>query len=391
MKKHIYNFIDLFSGAGGFSLGFEREGFKCIGAIDNDINAVNTHKYNFPKSKTICSDIENVSPSEFHKKIANKSVDVIIGGPPCPTFSTIGHAKIQSLGNNVYDDKRTRLFVNFLEYVEYFQPYIFVIENVPNFITKYNGKIFQRTLDMIKNLDGDYHVCNPVKVLNSVNYGVPQTRKRMFLVGCKKDYSFNYPEETHGGIDKTDLFSNEEKNNLKKPINVYDAISDLPIITDNWRIDEVQYSRHSNLSEYQLIMRENNQTTVRNNRCRLTNDRAKKLFPHLKPGMKYMDLASNIRKILPFREDIFHDRLKRIDYKKPCWTIIAHIGMDGYMFIHPIENRTLSVREAARIQSFPDDFIFTGNMQQMYVQVGNAVPYLLANKIARQVRITLNS
>ena len=118
----------------------------------------------------------------------------------------------------------------------------------------------------------------------------------------------------------------------------------------------------------------------------MTNDRAKKLFPYLKPGMKYMELEPEIRKILPFREDIFFDRLKRIDASKPCWTVIAHIGMDGYMYIHPEEQRTLSVREAARIQSFPDDFIFVGNMQQMYVQVGNAVPYLLSKKIAESVK-----
>jgi DNA (cytosine-5)-methyltransferase 1 len=110
----------------------------------------------------------------------------------------------------------------------------------------------------------------------------------------------------------------------------------------------------------------------------------------MEEGTKYMDLPKEIRSILPFREDIFHDRLKRLVNSRPAWTVIAHIGMDGYMYIHPTENRTLSVREAARIQSFPDDFIFCGNMQDSYVQVGNAVPPLLAEKLGLEIMRSLS-
>ena len=112
----------------------------------------------------------------------------------------------------------------------------------------------------------------------------------------------------------------------------------------------------------------NSDGMVRNNICRISNDRAKKLFPFMKQGDKYMDLPKEIREILPFREDIFHDRLKRLDMNRPSWTVLAHIGMDGYMYIHPIENRTLSVREAARLQGFHDSFIFIGNMREQYIQ-----------------------
>ena len=110
----------------------------------------------------------------------------------------------------------------------------------------------------------------------------------------------------------------------------------------------------------------------------------------MKQGSKYMDLPKEIRKILPFREDIFKDRLKKLNYNKPSWTIIAHLGMDGYMFIHPEQIRTISVREAARIQSFPDDFIFYGNMTETFVQIGNAVPCILAEKIATAILDSLN-
>ena len=117
----------------------------------------------------------------------------------------------------------------------------------------------------------------------------------------------------------------------------------------------------------------------------MSNNRAKQVFTHMAQGSIYMDLPPEIRQILPFREDIFRDRLKRLMEDQPSWTILAHIGMDGYMYIHPTENRTLSVREAARIQSFPDDFKFVGNQQETYVQVGNAVPPLLGKAIGESI------
>ena len=166
-----------------------------------------------------------------------------------------------------------------------------------------------------------------------------------------------------------------------------DAIGDLPTITDNWRISEMPYSKTEGLTEYQRLMQSyGNGKTIKNNICRMSNDRAKRVFPHMAQGSIYMDLPPEIRQILPFREDIFKDRLKRLVMKEPSWTVIAHIGMDGYMYIHPTENRTLSVREAARIQSFPDDFEFVGNQQETYVQVGNAVPPLLGKAIGESIK-----
>ena len=386
-------FIDLFCGAGGMTLGFERAGARCIGGVELSKAACVTHSKNFPHCKVLNEDICNLKPEEFKKrsKIENE-VDIIVGGPPCPTFSTIGQAKIKSVGGNVDTDKRNKLFVNFLEYVNFFQPQFFVMENVPNFLTKNNGAIFQTTKNMIKNLKGNYKIIEPVQILNSVNYGVPQTRRRMILIGCKTNYSYQYPKITHHNEcqynEQFELF--DKTNKLKPPVTLFDAISDLPIITDDWRIDQVKYSRNNKLSCYQRTMREKTSNTVRNNRCRLTNDRAKILFKEMKQGSKYMDLPKEIRKILPFREDIFKDRLKKLSYNKPSWTIIAHLGMDGYMFIHPEQIRTISVREAARIQSFPDDFIFYGNMTETFVQIGNAVPCILAEKIATAILRALN-
>ena len=273
--------------------------------------------------------------------------------------------------------------MEYLKYVDYFKPEIFVMENVPTFMTKYKGKVFNTAIEIIESIgDGMYEVQKPVQVLNSVHYGVPQARRRMMLVAHKKkNVQFEYPKHTHY-YDQEDT----EKEGLKPFETVESAISDLPKITDNWRVSEVEYSKFEDLTEFQQIMRSNNPNkTVKNNICRMSNDRAKKVFSHMKQGDIYMDLPKEVRQILPFREDIFKDRLKRLVMNKPSWTILAHIGMDGYMYIHPTELRTLSVREAARIQSFPDDFEFIGNQQDTYVQVGNAVPVLMAKAIGESV------
>lgn len=386
-----YKFIDLFCGAGGFSKGLELAGFECIGGIELKEVIAKTHQLNHKHSKTIFGDIRKISPEAFAKVIGTNHVDVIIGGPPCPTFSTIGDAKIRSVtGKPTSEDPRNQLFLEYLKYVDYFRPDIFVIENVPNFITKYKGAIFNTAVDIIENIgkndkenkEGVYEVVKPVQVVNAVYYGVPQTRKRMMLVAHKKNgVKFTYPKPTHY-YDQTD----EDSKKLKPCTTVRDAIGDLPQITDNWRISEMPYSTYQGLTEFQKLMRkDSNGKTVKNNICRMSNDRAKRVFPHMKQGSKYMDLPPEIRKILPFREDIFKDRLKRLVFEEPSWTVIAHIGMDGYMYIHPTENRTLSVREAARIQSFPDDFVFVGNQQETYVQVGNAVPPLLGKAIGESI------
>ena len=378
------NFIDLFCGAGGFSLGFERAGFKYVGAIDISKSCINTHKLNFPDCVSINSDISKIKPDEFKKKLGNKKIDIVIGGPPCPTFSTIGHAKIKSIKskNNsnftLFDDDRNFLFKNYFNYIEYFKPDFFLMENVPNFITKYNGSIFNQTKAKIEKLG--YQILNENNLIfNAADYGVPQTRRRMILIGTKiKNFKFELPKIEFFSDDN--LFS--KKNRYRT---VKDAISDLPKITDNWRIDECEYSLSKNLNDFQKLMRKKTNGTVKNNICRMTNDRAKKVFKEMKQGSKYMDLPKDIRRILPFREDIFADRLKRLINNKPSWTVIAHIGMDGYMYIHPTETRTLSVREAARLQSFPDDFVFLGTQMETYHQVGNAVPVLLAEAVAKSI------
>jgi DNA (cytosine-5)-methyltransferase 1 len=260
------------------------------------------------------------------------------------------------------------------------------MENVPSLQTKYKGKLFQRILD----LTDDLGYTPTFSILNAVAYGVPQVRRRLFVVGTRPGLKFQFPnprfrlEET---AEQTSLFESDT-GELSPPRTVHDAIADLPSIKDGERAGHLPYSQSEGLTEYQRQMR-NGRQTVGNNICRVSNERAKKVFSHMRPGSKYMDLPAEVRRILPFREDIFYDRLKRLDMSKPSWTILAHIGMDGYMYIHPTADRTLSVREAARVQSFRDGYEFVGNMREQYVQVGNAVPPILATAIAQKVKETI--
>jgi DNA (cytosine-5)-methyltransferase 1 len=395
-KRKKITVVDLFCGAGGLSLGFQKAGFKIVAAAENNVTYSKTHKLNFPSSKIYNGDIAAISPAKFSGifDMKKNGIDVIIGGPPCQPFSNIGTPKINSLSKEgkKASDQRKYLFEPYLDYIEYFRPSMFLMENVPQLTTKENGKLFARIISRIELMG----YVPSWTILNSVSYGVPQNRKRLFIVGVdasikKINHSFYFPLPTHGDAsDLTKQFTAQldskfNFSSLKKTSTVQDALEDLPKIYDGCREGDLPYLLNNALSEFQIAMRRSD-GLVGGNVCRVSNERAKKIFLHMSPGQKYMDLPPKVRKILPFREDIFHDRLKRLDPRKPSWTVLAHIGMDGYMYIHPWENRTLSVREAARIQSFPDSFEFLGNMREQYIQVGNAVPPMLAEAIAYKIK-----
>tara|TARA_Y100000589_G_scaffold326692_2_gene366954 strand:- start:2342 stop:3502 length:1161 start_codon:yes stop_codon:yes gene_type:complete len=382
MASNTLKTIDLFSGAGGLSSGLKYSGFQICGAIESNKAAAKTHALNFNDCKTIHGDIREYPPEKFSEltNLSPGQIDVLTGGPPCQTFSSIGKPKINSLKdiNEEKKDPRNYLFRDFFNYVEFFRPKFFVMENVPAIKTKYKGKLFERILDVLSEMD--YEIT--LSVLNACEYGVPQLRKRIFIVGSEKGTKFTFKQPTH--FDKKNSSNPLSKNGVFSRFNtVNDAISDLPKIYDGCRLGDLDYKTGPQ-SNYQKLIRSKS-GKVGNNICRMSNERAKKVFRYMKQGDKYMDLPPEIRRILPFREDIFHDRLKRLELSKPSWTVIAHIGMDGYMYIHPTETRTLSVREAARLQSFNDEFKFVGNMREQYVQVGNAVPPLLGKAIGDSI------
>lgn len=367
--------IDLFAGAGGLSAGFRDAGFEIGGALESIARYSQTHELNFPGSKTVTADANELPPEVFAEKVSlTRRPDVIVGGPPCQTFSTIGRAKIRHVKGCDKSDPRNYLFQSYLDYVKYFTPDIFVMENVPQLKTRFGGALFDRLLDLASSCGYEIQF----SVLNAVDFGVPQNRKRLFIVGHKSGISFSFPKP---------IFDDGQLDLLRpggpKVRTVGEALEDLPAIYDGCRLGDLPYAKEAR-TEFQSEVR-STKGVVGNNICRVSNDRAKRVFAHMKQGDRYMDLDPEVRKILPFREDIFHDRLKRLRADEPSWTVLAHIGMDGYMYIHPWEDRTLSVREAARLQSFHDDFQFVGNMREQYIQVGNAVPPLLATKIAGSV------
>ena len=362
--------LDLFCGAGGFSKGFDMSGFNISHSIDMNKVFIKTHKINFKESNSLSVDLNNFNPENLNLK--KHHFDVIIGSPPCQTFSSIGQGKIKSLNKDIKKDIRNYLYSNFIKFVDFFQPKFFLLENVPGFKSKYNGEMFKDFINKLKNI---YDISSDI--INAKNFNVPQSRKRLFIFGqlktCKKKLMI------FDGI-----------NNIKdKNFTVNDAISDLPKITDDWRLDSLFYSKDNQLNEYQKKMRVKTGTIVKNNICRISNPEAKKLFSYLKPGEKYIDLTKEIKKknnlLKNFQSKIIHHRIKRLPLRDISWTIIAHIGMDGYEYVHPTENRTLSVREAARIQGFPDDFVFTGNMREQYIQVGNAVSPLVSEYFANKI------
>ncbi|SOC11356.1 DNA (cytosine-5)-methyltransferase 1 [Ureibacillus xyleni] len=381
IQQNNFNVIDLFCGAGGSSTGFKLAGFNLIGALDFNEKAAATHKLNFPQCHTVVNDITQLSPSEFNDIIGNQTVDVLIGSPPCQTFSSLSQGKIKSLGKDIKKDIRNYYYKNYLDYLSFFKPKMFLMENVPGFQTKFEGMIFNDFLDYLSEHLPEYTIT--YKVLDAVNYGVPQNRKRLFVCGYLDGYHFEFPESN------TELL--EEKEDF---VSVENALLDLPDITDDWRLDHLPYSKYENLTKYQRFIR-GNSTWVRNNICRVSNNEAKQMFNYLKPGQKYMELDDTTKEKISlfdtFSSSVIQTRCRRLPLAEASWTVIAHIGMDGYEYIHPTECRTLSVREAARLQSFPDDFVFVGNMREQYVQIGNAVPPLLSYALAKEIENALTN
>ena len=372
------NVIDLFCGAGGSSSGFRLAGFNIVGALDVNVAAAKTHELNFPECTTIVSDITILPPGDFSERIGNKCVDIVIGSPPCQTFSSLSQGKIKSLGKDIKLDIRNYFYKNYLDYVTYFKPKVFLMENVPGFQTKYKGEIFNDLLKYIDEQLPEYNV--QYKVLDAKEFSVPQSRRRLFVCGYLKEYDFVFPTSNIGFCSQN-----------RTQVSVAEAFSDLPHITDDWRLDAVPYAA-SAANPYQEMMR-TNLTIATNNICRVSNPKAKELFDKLLPGQRYIDLSeeqqSEIYLFDSFNSSVIMGRCHRLPLDECAWTVIAHIGMDGYEYIHPTECRTIYVREAARLQSFTDDFVFVGNMREQYVQIGNAVPPLLSYAIAEQIKKAL--
>jgi len=348
MKIAKYNIIDLFCGAGGLSYGFERAGFNVLLGIDNDEAALKTFELNHKGSKIICGDITNLTINDINKAIGYTGIDVIVGGPPCQGMSLSGPRK--------FDDPRNRLYLSYIRLVKEIKPKVFIIENVPGLVGLFGGAIKDNILKTFR--DFGYQI--DYKVLSSADYGVPQSRKRVVFVGYKSG-KYEFPD-----ID-----------NIQ--ISCIDALSDLPPLTDTTGEPEMQYHT-SPQSNYQRLMRMRS-LSVRNHIAAKHSSNVQKTISMIPPGGNYKSLPAGYKSTRNF-----HVAWTRFPENKPAPTIdTGHRHHFHYKY-----DRVPTVRECARLQSFPDDFIFIGNKTQQFRQVGNAVPPLLAERLAEKVKKLLN-
>lgn len=371
--------LDLFAAPGGLSEGFRDAGYRIIAQVDNDKWGCQTLSSNFGPTGTLVLE-SNIEQVQLHA-----SVDVVIGGPPCQSFSQVGRPKINDLRKNhkrkrFIDDKRNRLYRQFVKIVASAKPQFFVMENVPGIASFGEGKIREQIVEDFAAVG--YHT--DVRILKAADFGVPQVRRRAIFIGNRLGIPNPFPTETHSDNLQGQSRIVDSVLGRLGYTTVSDAISDLPPLQTGEGSDEVDYPVQGTLTEYQKWAREGS-SKLYNHVARIHSTRDRDLFRLLKQGQKMVDLPEPLR---PYRSDIFADKIKKQSWNQLSRAIVAHMQKDGLMFIHPDENqaRSFTPREAARIQSFRDLFRFMGPMTQQFRQIGNATPPLLARAVAYAIK-----
>lgn len=331
MTRKKYSYIDLFAGSGGLSLGFDRAGFANVFSIDIEPSFCATYRKNFPKHNLLEKDITKLSNDEILDITTNTRVDVVIGGPPCQGFSMAGNP-----GRTFVDDPRNHLFKEFARIVGLIKPKIFLMENVARLFTHNNGRTKQEILDTFNKLG--YTV--ECRVLDTANYGVPQHRRRIIFIGTLDNVPIIFPKPN------------------SKTFTIKDAIDDLPKLASG---------------EMSLIP---NHQAMKHSEKML----AKMSF--IKDGGDRNDIPLELR---PLKGDI--RKYIRYDSKKPSICITG----DMRKVFHYNQNRALTVRELARIQTYPDNFIFEGSVISQQQQVGNSVPPVFAEELAKCIKEMLDA
>ena len=381
MKKHT--FIDLFAGAGGMAEGFYQEGYMALTHIELDKYACLTLQERMRHYGYHENEINKIKPTDITDKniisiiesnIGKTSdIDVIIGGPPCQSFSSHGKARDPF---SMKKDPRNYLYENYLNILNYFKPKFFVFENVSGILsTKIKGKSIIK--DIFDGMKKNYNIVEnkDMILLNAVDFGVPQDRKRIIIIGTRKDLSIN-PKSIY----------DELKNITKKlkKTTVRDAISDLPKLKPSEGMQTVNFNP-TNKSSYLKLIRQNNYNLLHGHIARNHNELDRKRYRLMaKNKWDLSDLYKNEPSLIHIKKRLFNNSYCVQNYDAPSKTIIAHLYKDGNQFIHPdyTQERSITPREAARLQSFPDDFVFPCSITQQYKQIGNAVPPLMSKYIA---------
>ena len=399
MVKRKYTFIDLFAGCGGLSEGFYRQGFKALAHVEIDHWACETlrtrmkfYGYKDYDKEVIEHDITSDDILErIDNAVKGRTVDIIIGGPPCQAYSTAGRVRD---GKKMASDPRNYLFESYVKILEYYSPKFFVFENVTGLLSAQvkNAPIFPKVL---KDLGNKYKVIGDPEVLvhNTADYGVPQLRKRVIIIGVRKDIDKS-AEELYESAIKThwnpETPSNEKKGK-KRFVDVRQAIGDLPFVEPGHDASTEDFNYPCD-NEFLKRIGKPGKHPLMDHIARNHNDLDRERFQVM---IHNHWSFGQLRREMPQYE---HEHARVFDnsyvvqwWDLPSKTILAHIHKDGFQFIHPDEEqrRTFTVREAARIQSFPDDFEFKGSRGEKYKQIGNAVPPLFAEALAKSIKKNL--
>lgn len=358
----MYKIVDLFCGVGGLALGFKNKNFKTLLANDVDADMCKSFNLNFPNINLVCDNIKNIK----FKDILKSKVDIILGGPPCQAYSTSG--------KRLLEDKRAFLYHQYYRALKELMPKLFIYENVKGLLSMNKGQLFNEIKDLFGSLGYDIQA----KIINAADYGVPQLRQRVIIVGTLDNIKFNFPQPTHFSYSESDdLFFR----NKKKYLTLEDALSDLPLIKNGEKSD--QYLK-SEQNDYQKKMR-NNSLILTEHNSSFHSESLMRVIRNVPQGGTLKDIP---KKYKP--KSGFGNSYGRLWWNKPSTTITRNFGTpSSARCIHPKCDRALTTREGARLQSFNDNFKFYGSRQKKNLQIGNAVPPILAEVLANQVKDAL--
>jgi len=365
-----YKVIDIFAGAGGLSYGFAHDkSFEIVAANEILEPMAKTYTLNHPTVKMYNCDIKNLGLKNLTEDLGIKEgdVDVVIGGPPCQAYSTVGKRD--------ENDERGDLYLEYYRILSEVKPKMFVFENVKGLLTMKHGKLVKEIISLFESLG--YHV--DIKLMNAADYGTPQIRERVIIVGNNLGHEFTYPQPTHYNPEEPDSY----KEGLSPYVTLGEAIGDLPVIGTNQ--SGVNYTIEPE-NEYQRLMRNDAPSKITDHDCPKITPKLVAFMDSLPDGGTPLDAPEELRPTVGFNN--FYCRLW---WNRPSTTITRNFDTaSATRSIHPKQPRPLTRREGARIQGFPDNYVFYGTKKDKNLQIANAVPTFLATAIKDAIKDFLN-
>jgi DNA (cytosine-5)-methyltransferase 1 len=362
MKTKV-KIVDLFAGVGGLSYAFAQDlDFEIIAANEILPNMAKAYKLNHPSVKVYCKDIVQFGLNDLNKdfSISKGSIDIVIGGPPCQAYSTVGKRLI--------DDPRGKLFQEYFRILKELDPSIFIFENVKGLISMGDGFLLPTIIDLFSTLG----YTTQFKTLNAADYGAPQMRERVIIVGSKRGIKYKFPNQTHGI--NADLFNNKTSPHLT----LKEALSDLPLNPN----EDVNFYMTEPQNEFQKLMRMNASDKITEHTVPKNNPTLIKIMELLPEGGTPKDLPIDIRP-----SSGFGNSYSRLWWNRPSTTLTRNFSTpSSARCIHPLVARPLSTREGARIQGFPDNYIFCGSRSEKNLQIGNAVSPFLSKALLSSIK-----